>query len=232
MRNWKATIAATANVITTATMLLRIFSKASGTSSEKAIQITARPATQAQSTRLETRHEKEGRDGHQGLRQAGENAPQSHASYPHSAGAIAATLYGRGFEVEVQPVREVRAIEGYRAVVLGSAVYDRTRLPEAVEFVRRNLDALTGLPVWMFSFGIRDALRDPIGALLKNAVPKEIVALRNAIHPCDYHIFSGVIERAQLPLAGRLIFRGLGVVTATSGTGRRSTRGPKASLVS
>jgi menaquinone-dependent protoporphyrinogen oxidase len=95
-------------------------------------------------------------------------------------------------------------------VVLGSAVYDRAWIPEAAEFVRSNLNALTRLPVWMFSVGMRDALRGPMGALLKNAVPKEIASLRDAIHPRDHHVFSGVIERAQLPLVGRLIFRGLG----------------------
>ena len=68
----------------------------------------------------------------------------------------------------------------------------------------RNLDALSGLSVWMFSVGMRDALRIPMDALLKNAVPKEIAGLQDATHPCDYHIFSGVIERAQLPLALRL----------------------------
>ena len=62
----------------------------------------------------------------------------------------------------------------------------------------------------MFSVGMRDALRGPMGALLKNAVPTEIASLRDAIHSRDHHIFSGVLERAQLPLAGRLIFRGLG----------------------
>lgn len=107
-------------------------------------------------------------------------------------------------------MREVRAIEGYGAVVLGSAIYDRAWLPEAVEFVRRNLDALTGLPAWMFRIGMRDALSGPIGALLKNAVPKEIAGLPNTICPRDHHIFSGVIKPAQLSLGGRLMFRGLG----------------------
>ena len=36
------------------------------------------------------------------------------------AEAVAATLRERGLEVDIQPMREVRALDQYRAVVLGA----------------------------------------------------------------------------------------------------------------
>ena len=39
------------------------------------------------------------------------------------AEAVATMLRVRGLEVDIQPMREVRTLEGYRAVVLGTPLY-------------------------------------------------------------------------------------------------------------
>lgn len=39
------------------------------------------------------------------------------------AEAVAATLRERGLEVDIQPMRKVRALAGYSAVVLGAPLY-------------------------------------------------------------------------------------------------------------
>lgn len=67
------------------------------------------------------------------------------------ASAIGETLGARGFLVDVKPMTENPSIDGYQAVIIGSAVNGAKWLPEAVEFVRNNQAALNQLPVALFS---------------------------------------------------------------------------------
>jgi menaquinone-dependent protoporphyrinogen oxidase len=56
------------------------------------------------------------------------------------AAAIGETLRGSGFSVDVKPVKEKPSVEGYQAVVVGSAIRLGSWLPEAVNFVKNNQD--------------------------------------------------------------------------------------------
>ncbi len=60
------------------------------------------------------------------------------------------TLASMGHVVDVKPVGEASDLDGYEAVVLGSAVNGGTWLPEAVEFASANKDVLGGIPVAVF----------------------------------------------------------------------------------
>jgi menaquinone-dependent protoporphyrinogen oxidase len=53
----------------------------------------------------------------------------------------------------VAPVQDVGAIDGYDAVVLGSAVYLGNWMKPAKEFAVREAAALAAVPVWLFSSG-------------------------------------------------------------------------------
>jgi menaquinone-dependent protoporphyrinogen oxidase len=53
----------------------------------------------------------------------------------------------------VAPVQEVGSIEGYGAVVLGSAIYLGQWMKPAKEFAARETAALSSVPVWLFSSG-------------------------------------------------------------------------------
>jgi menaquinone-dependent protoporphyrinogen IX oxidase len=63
------------------------------------------------------------------------------------AETIGAVLWEAGAEVDVLPVKEVRNLEGYDAVVLGSAVHIGKVLPEAVQFAKHHQRVLADLPV-------------------------------------------------------------------------------------
>ena len=69
------------------------------------------------------------------------------------AQAIGDALRDRGLEPTVLPPGQVEGIDGYDAVVLGSAVYAGHWLKPAQELVDRWAGALTGRPVWLFSSG-------------------------------------------------------------------------------
>jgi menaquinone-dependent protoporphyrinogen oxidase len=66
------------------------------------------------------------------------------------AEAIGEELGSRGFAVDVRPIKEQPALEGYDAAVLGSAVNGGQWLPEAVAFVEANREALGRVPVSLF----------------------------------------------------------------------------------
>ena len=69
------------------------------------------------------------------------------------AEAIAATLRERGLEVDIQPMREVRTLEGYRAIVLGAPLYMFHWHKDALHFLARHREALTQRPVAIFALG-------------------------------------------------------------------------------
>jgi len=69
------------------------------------------------------------------------------------AEAIAATLREGGLKVEIQPIRQVRTLEGYRAVVLGAPLYMFHWHKDALSFLSRHRQALTERPVAVFALG-------------------------------------------------------------------------------
>jgi menaquinone-dependent protoporphyrinogen oxidase len=66
---------------------------------------------------------------------------------------VAATLRECGLEVDLEPVRQVRRLEGYRAVVLGAPLYIGHWLKDARRFLARHREALMERPVAIFTLG-------------------------------------------------------------------------------
>lgn len=73
------------------------------------------------------------------------------------ADAIARVLRERGHHASAIPVRDVRAIDGWDAVILGSAIYAAHWQKDARRFVIRFHDALQALPLWLWASGPLDA---------------------------------------------------------------------------
>lgn len=69
------------------------------------------------------------------------------------AGAVAATLREGGLGVDLEPMREVRALEGYGAVVLGAPLYIGHWHKDAQRFLVERREALAQRPVAVFALG-------------------------------------------------------------------------------
>ena len=69
------------------------------------------------------------------------------------ADAVTATLRECGLEVDIQPVREVRTLAGYSAVVLGAPLFMFRWHKDALHFLRRHREALKERPVAVFALG-------------------------------------------------------------------------------
>ena len=76
-----------------------------------------------------------------------------HGSTQEVAEAVAATLRDCGLAVNVQPVGEVRSLDGYSAVVLGAPLYMYRWHKDARRFLSRHRKALTERPVAVFALG-------------------------------------------------------------------------------
>ncbi len=69
------------------------------------------------------------------------------------AEAVADTLRERGLAVDIGPMRAVRTLEGYRAVVLGAALYMSHWHKDALHFLAHHRKTLTARPVAIFALG-------------------------------------------------------------------------------
>jgi menaquinone-dependent protoporphyrinogen oxidase len=72
------------------------------------------------------------------------------------AGTIAAILAAAGHVAEARSAHDVRSLDGYDAVILGSALYAAHWQRDANRFVERQRAALAARPVWLFSSGPLD----------------------------------------------------------------------------
>ncbi|MEU6379789.1 flavodoxin domain-containing protein [Streptomyces sp. NPDC046909] len=134
----------------------------------------------------------------------------AHGSTREIAERLATRLSETGLKAEARAVETVDDADAYRAFVLGSAVHGQTWLDPARDFVRDNLDVLGSRPVWIFSVGMPAALRGPWKRLAPKEIPLIVERLPGDLSYRGHQLFSGVISRAQLPRAGRILFRLVG----------------------
>jgi menaquinone-dependent protoporphyrinogen oxidase len=121
------------------------------------------------------------------------------------AAAIAEELDKHGLEATVLPPEQVRGVDGYNAVVVGSAVYAGHWLKPARELVERHADALAGRPVWLFSSG-------PVGDPPKpQEDPVDVADLLAATGAREHRVFAGKLVRKQLSFPERAIVSALRV---------------------
>lgn len=108
---------------------------------------------------------------------------------------IGELLSQNGAAVDVRPVKQVRSLQGYRAVVVGSAIRMGHWLPEAVKFVERNRAALANVPTAFFvaSYSLREdtpEMRATVGAYLD--------PVRELFEPDHVGLFPGKMDYSKL----------------------------------
>jgi menaquinone-dependent protoporphyrinogen oxidase len=117
----------------------------------------------------------------------------------HGATQVIATVVGHTLEafhhtVDIRPVEDVRGVEEYDAVVVGSAIYRRRWMPEATGFISRNRDALAGKPVWLFASG-------PLGTARRGVRAKDPTGPVGAVVPRGQVVFPGALDPGELTVA-------------------------------
>jgi menaquinone-dependent protoporphyrinogen oxidase len=112
------------------------------------------------------------------------------------AEAIGKTLTEAGAQVDVLPMRDVKDLSSYRAVVAGSAIQGAQWLPEAMQFVQAHREELAGKPFAAF-------LVCMTLAMLKGDYREQVAAwlepVRLLVRPVSEGLFAGVLDISKVP---------------------------------
>jgi len=122
------------------------------------------------------------------------------------AEAIGKTLSEGGLIVDVLPMKEVKDLTPYRAVVAGSAIQSKQWLPEAVDFVRANRAELSRKPFAAFLVCMTLAMKN--GENYRPFVVEFLAPVRALVRPVSEGQFAGVLDIAKVPsFSERIKFR-------------------------
>jgi menaquinone-dependent protoporphyrinogen oxidase len=113
------------------------------------------------------------------------------------ADAIGRTLRDHGLEVDVSPAHDVRSLDDYDAVVLGSAVYTAHWRGDALRFLKRRKKWLTDHDVWLFSSGPvgEDDEEADQGDAERWTKPGKVRELAAEIGAHDHVVFGGMVDQ-------------------------------------
>ena len=118
------------------------------------------------------------------------------------AEAVAATLEEQGIETDVKQAREVRSLDGYDAVVLGTPLYMGALHKDVRALLERNREALEHTPWALFALGpikaddgLDGSREQLITALAKLPVPT----------PASTAVFVGAYDPARLGFKDKMI---------------------------
>jgi menaquinone-dependent protoporphyrinogen oxidase len=118
------------------------------------------------------------------------------------AECVGKELSERGVEADVRPVKEVRSLDGYDSVVLGTAVRMGKPMPEVVKFVRVNRPWLAKIPVAAFSVSLIMEKDTPqnrtTAAAYLDVLRKEVVLVEEGM-------FAGKLDFSKLGFFTRFI---------------------------
>lgn len=118
------------------------------------------------------------------------------------AAAVGETLSARGFAVDVKPVKDQPRLDDYQAVVMGSAIRMGNWLPEAVEFVKTNQQALNRMPVALFTVHMLNIGDDEQSRTKRLAY---LNTVRPLLQKADEVYFTGKMDFSRLSFLDRLI---------------------------
>ena len=132
-------------------------------------------------------------------------AATRHGATGEIAQAIGDALGDQGLDPTVLEPEHVEGVDGYDAVVLGSAVYAGHWLKPARELVAHCGSALAARPAWLFSSG-------PIGDPPKpEEDPVDVAEIVTATRAREHRLFPGRLVRKQLAFPERAIVSALRV---------------------
>lgn len=103
--------------------------------------------------------------------------------------AIADVLRESGLDVDCKAAGEVRGLDSYDGVVLGSAVYMKRWRGDAKHFLRKHAEEISRLPFWVFSSGpVGDPSKTPDPSWLE---PPRIIDRAQQLGVRDHVVFGG-----------------------------------------
>jgi menaquinone-dependent protoporphyrinogen oxidase len=117
---------------------------------------------------------------------------------------IGETLRQKGLQVDVLDAGTVNDLTPYSKIILGSSVYIGRWHKKAVRFLKKNIEVLEKLPVWLFICGPTGP-GNPIEQMDGWFYPKSLRPVIERIHPRDFTCFGGKLEMKTLNPFEKLI---------------------------
>ena len=111
------------------------------------------------------------------------------------AQAIGRELEAVGHSIVVSEMKEINAIEDYRAVVIGGPVYMAAIEKDFAHFVARHKDGLSRIPVAAFAVGIAP-VDHRVGSV--ESVLEKLRGALDPIKPVAVTMFAGRLELSRL----------------------------------
>jgi menaquinone-dependent protoporphyrinogen oxidase len=122
------------------------------------------------------------------------------------AEAIGKTLAENGAQVDVLPMKDVKDLSSYRAVVAGSAINGGAWLPEAMQFVQSHQAELKQVPFAAFLVCMTLAMKN--GEQYRSNVSTWLDPVRALVRPVSEGLFAGMLEIDKIPsFSDRMKFR-------------------------
>ena len=127
------------------------------------------------------------------------------------ADAIGKELCNRGAAVDVCLVKNVRDLNPYRGVVIGSAIYMGKWMPEVVDFVERNRGVLGQIPVVYFLVCM--TMRDPTQENRRKVLAYLDPVLKEVpqVKPVEIGTFAGALHYSNVSLPWKVFLKLKGV---------------------
>jgi menaquinone-dependent protoporphyrinogen oxidase len=118
------------------------------------------------------------------------------------AATIGKSLSERGFAVDVKPVKDKPSLNGYQAVIMGSAIRMGNWLPEALDFVKANQSTLKALPVALYTVHMLNTGDDETSRSARLAYLNNVRPLLNS---AEEAYFTGKMDFSRLSFMDRFI---------------------------
>jgi menaquinone-dependent protoporphyrinogen oxidase len=127
------------------------------------------------------------------------------------AAAIGENLSQRGFFVDVKPIKDKPSLDGYQAVVIGSAIRMGNWLSEAVSYIETNQQALNSMPVALFTVHMLNTGDDEASRTNRLAYLDKV---RPLLTEPEEVYFEGKMDFSQLSFLDRMIAKMVNAVEA------------------
>jgi menaquinone-dependent protoporphyrinogen oxidase len=123
---------------------------------------------------------------------------------------VAETIYqnllGSGIPAELCPMKDVKNLSSYKAVIAGSGIQDRQWLPEAMRFLKANREELSKKP--FAAFMVCMTLGIPNGEKYRQGIKDWMNPIRRLVKPVSEGFFAGGLNISKIPGFGnRIKFR-------------------------
>ena len=119
---------------------------------------------------------------------------------------IADVLCAKGLEVDVLPVKKVKNLNPYRAIILGSAIRAAHWLPEAVQFVENNKSELDKIPTAFFTVSL--TMSEKTEENLRK-VASYVDPVRSMLQPDFEGFFPGKMDPKSLSVPTRIMIKAM-----------------------